>query len=336
MTDRLTENFPDAAGWTDTASGMLAVRLSSVEPHFVIWFRPEVPTTITWAGRPEKGTGDTLHPRASFASWKQTVTGRSLPWNDAEIQGAHELRQAINALVLRRTERLISLNAELERKNTDLNSFAYIAAHDLKEPLRGIANYASFLMEDHGPGLPEEGRRKLRTIADLAARSEELLDALNHYSRLGRIEVRPVRTPMDHLVDEVLESLGGVLDGVEVRRPSALPEISCDPVLTREVFANLITNAVRYNTSRPKRITIAFENTDRGPRFQVRDNGIGIREKHRDAIFHIFRRLHAADAFGGGTGAGLAIVRSIIERHGGAIEVASSPGVGSTFSFTLA
>lgn len=335
-TDRLSSLHPPAGAWTAAASGLLAVRLSRVEPHYVLWFRPETPTTITWAGHPEKSPETGLHPRKSFAAWKETITGRSLPWSEAEQQGARELRSAINALVLRRTEGLINLNAELERKNSDLNSFAYIAAHDLKEPLRGIANYTSFLLEDYGSILPEEGLRRLRTIAGLSARSEQLLDTLNHYSHLGRMEIRRVPVEMDALLDEVLESLGSVLGGVRISRPTPLPRIDCDPVLAREVFANLLGNAVRYNTSPEKYLEIGWNAHERSPEFYVRDNGIGIRARHLDAIFLIFRRLHAADEFGGGTGAGLAIVKSIVERHGGTIRVESTPGSGSTFFFHFA
>jgi chemotaxis family two-component system sensor kinase Cph1 len=334
-TDHLGALHPPAAAWTALASGLLAVKLSRVEPHYVLWFRPETPTTITWAGHPEKPT-ETLHPRKSFAAWKEIITGRSRPWTEAERHGARELRTAINALVLRRTEGLINLNAELERKNSDLNSFAYIAAHDLKEPLRGIANYAEFLLEDHGGALPEEAVRKLRSIGSLAARSRQLLDALNHYSRLGRIEINRTPVEMDHLLDEVIESLGSTLENASLQRPRPLPRIACDPVLAREVFANLLSNAVRYNTSPEKIVEIVWRGDTSAPVFSLRDNGIGIRKKHLDAIFHIFRRLHAADEFGGGTGAGLAIVKSIIERHGGNIRVESAPGSGSTFFFTFA
>lgn len=335
VTDCLGAEFPPAKQWTGVASGLLAVKLSRVEPHYVLWFRPETPSTIIWAGDPKKTEGLALHPRKSFAAWKQTITGKSLPWSEAERQGARELQTAINALVLRRTERLITLNAELEKKNSDLNSFAYIASHDLKEPLRGIANYTSFVIEDHAKGLPDEALRKLQTIASLASRSEELLDALNHFSKVGRMEILKAPVDMDRLLDEVIESNSSVLEGVEVARPRALPSTECDAVLVREVFGNLLTNAVRYNVSENKRITVDWKQNGTGPVYAVSDNGIGIRDKHRDAIFQIFRRLHPAQDFGGGTGAGLAIVKSIVERHGGQIWVDSVPEKGSTFSFTL-
>ena len=118
-----------------------------------------------------------------------------------------------------------------------------------------------------------------------------------------------------------------------------MPSAHCDPVLVREVFANLITNAVKYNTQPEKWVEISYrdplpEAEQRGPVFLTRDNGIGIRERNYDAVFKMFRRLHAKEQFSG-TGAGLAIVKSIVERHGGSIWVESTYGEGSTFLFTL-
>jgi Bacteriophytochrome (light-regulated signal transduction histidine kinase) len=338
-TDSLREVFPPAAAWTAVASGLLAVRLSRVEPHYVLWFRPEVVTTITWAGDPDKQPreGDRLHPRKSFASWRQTVTGRSLRWTTTERQGARELVLAINALVLRRTERLLRANADLERRNTDLNSFAYIASHDLKEPLRGIANYCEFMREDHGHELNAEALRKLDTMTGLAAYCEDLLTVLNHYSRIGRIELKRMSTNLDSILDEVLRATESLPanEGVEIVRADPLPTVNCDPVLVREVFANLVANAIRYNTSPRKRVTIGCSDPAPEAEIYVQDNGIGIPQKHHDAIFTMFRRLHGRDEFGGGTGAGLAIVRSIVEKHGGSIRVESEPGKGSTFRFTF-
>ncbi len=135
--------------------------------------------------------------------------GNRVHGREVEKRGAQELLNALNALLLRRTERLLSLNAELEKKNSDLNSFAYIAAHDLKEPIRGIANYCSFLREDHASDLSPEALRKLDTIDRLAIQSEQLLTALNHFSRIGRMEITPVETDMDALLDGVIDGLGG-------------------------------------------------------------------------------------------------------------------------------
>ncbi|QIF04006.1 ATP-binding protein [Roseimicrobium sp. ORNL1] len=341
-TDALSTHYPAATAFTKNASGLLAVKLSRVEPQYVLWFRPEVITTVTWAGNPYKPTTDklALHPRKSFATWKQQVTGRSLPWTAAETHGAEELRAALNALLLRRTENLSRLNAELEKKNTDLNSFAYIASHDLREPLRGMANYTRFLQEDHAESLNEDALARLRKITELAVYCEELLDELNHFSKVGRMEIRRKATRLDAAVSDCSEALSSLLheSGAELKRPHPLPEASCDPILIREVFSNLISNAIRYNTSPHKWVEVGARPPtapDEPLTLYVQDNGIGIREKHREAVFQIFRRLHPDNRYGKGTGAGLAIVKTIVEKHGGRIWIEAPPEGGSTFLFTL-
>jgi light-regulated signal transduction histidine kinase (bacteriophytochrome) len=339
-TEALSTAWPEAAAYQEKVSGLLAVRLSRVEPHFVMWFRPEVVTTVTWAGQPEKPLDEhqRLSPRKSFAAWQQTVTGYSRPWGPAERRGAGELVLAINALVLRRTETLLSENTDLERKNTDLNSFAYIASHDLREPLRGLENYIKFMREDHAEELSTEALRKLETMGSLVSLSKELIDVLNYYSHVGRLEVAPRAVNVDTLLDQVLASLEGRIKevGLSIRRPARLPVVTCDPVLVREIFSNLLTNALKYNVSDEKWIEITCDvQRDKPTVFHFRDNGIGIREKHFEDIFRMFRRLHAVNEYGGGTGAGLAIVKTVVERHGGAVWVESVYGQGTTFSFHL-
>ena len=343
-TDHLSSLLPEAAAWTATASGLLAVRLSKVEAHFVLWFRAETLVTVHWAGNPHKPAENNgrLHPRRSFADWQEIVRARSLPWGDAEIAGARELHQALNALVLRRSEGLHRLNEELERKNTDLNSFAHIAAHDLREPLRGIHNFSRFLREDFGEGLAPEALRRIDTITSLSDRLDHLLEALLRYSESGRMEIKPVATNLDLVLDDVLLGLGTRItqEGVEVRRPRALPMVRCDAVMVREVFSNLVTNAIKYSKPDEKWVEIDWregrpDQQERGPVISVRDGGIGIRTRHHEEIFHIFRRLHGRDDYGGGSGVGLATVKSVVERHGGRVWLESEPGRGTAFFFTL-
>lgn len=226
---------------------------------------------------------------------------------------------------------------ELERSNRELDDFAYIASHDLKEPLRGIHNYAGFLLEDYGNRLDEEGRRYLETLQRLSLRMENLVDTLLHYSRLGRTDLNRETCDLNGVLAEALDSLGNLVraPGVEVQVAKSLPSIACNRVMACELLHNLIVNAVKYNDSSIKKIEIGFVPNHRETVFYVRDNGIGIPEKHQELIFRIFKRLHGRDKYGGGTGAGLTIVKKIVERHGGRVWVESTPGEGSTFYFTL-
>jgi len=242
-------------------------------------------------------------------------------------------------------------NKALDVSNRELDEFAYVASHDLKEPLQGIHNYATFLIEDYEDKLGDDGKDKLHTLTRLSQRMEELINSLLQYSRVGRTELAIKVVNLDEMLSGVCESVQIRLDelGVQVRVPRPLPTLVCDAARIGEVFRNLITNAMKYNDKPEKWIEVDYQLPrerepieEREPNigddevlFWVRDNGIGIREKHLDSIFKIFKRLHGRDKFGGGTGAGLTIVKKIIERHGGRIWVESTFGEGCTFYFTL-
>jgi signal transduction histidine kinase len=236
-----------------------------------------------------------------------------------------------------RTQELQAANLELRQSNRELDDFAYIASHDLKEPLRGIHNYSMFLLEDYGDKLDEDGKAKLETLMRLTRRMEVLIDSLLQFSRLGRVDLAMDEVDLGQIVAEVLDALGINLkeEGVEVRVPRPLPVVRADRARVGEIFYNLIVNAVRYNDKPRKWVEIGWLE-EAPPVFYVRDNGIGIQEKHFDSIFRIFKRLHSRERFGGGTGAGLTIVKKIVERHSGRIWLDSVPGEGTTFYFTLA
>ncbi len=245
----------------------------------------------------------------------------------------------------------------LTKANKDLDDFSYIASHDLKEPLRGIHNYTRFLTEDFAPLLTEDGREQCNTIMRLAQRMEELINALLHYSRTGRIELGVSKVNLDHVIKDVLDTLKLRLEEghIAIRYTSPLPSLHCNKTQVGEIFLNLITNAMKYNNRQEKWIEIgyrhdgaiegsgkhvSFSHSEQGSSqaslaFYVRDNGIGIPEKHQESIFRIFKRLHGQNKFGGGTGAGLTISQKIVERHGGTMWVESTVDEGSTFWFTL-
>jgi signal transduction histidine kinase len=225
-------------------------------------------------------------------------------------------------------------NASLLRSNEDLEDFAYIVSHDLKEPLRGISNFARFVLEDDGPAMSEDGRNRLETIHRLTDRLAAQLDSLVQFSRVGRAEMGIEDRHLGDVATAAAQRLGPWLQerNATVTIEPGMPRTRCDGVRLEEVFVNLISNAVKYNDSQHKHVRIGA-----GPdgAIYVHDNGIGIPARNTSDIFQIFRRLHGRDAYEGGTGAGLAITRKIIERHAGRIWVESEPGRGSTFCFTL-
>jgi len=350
--DRAT--FPDDVPQPAGIAGVLAVQTSTDWSSGILWFRPEVAQTVTWGGQPGKNTileedgTVTLTPRASFASWSELVRGRSEPWTRGELRAAHDLGRAVIRVMTSRADALARMNEELAASNRELDAFTYIASHDLREPLRGIHNYAQFVIEDHADALGEDGMARMHTITRLSERLDSLIDSLLTYSRVGRLEMAFERLDLGAVAHEAADLLAGRFETKHARLVVAetMPVIEADRIRIGEVFSNLFSNALKYTDADEPLIEVGTVDAstlgeDRqaqvgttGPVVFVRDNGIGIDARHIDDVFRIFRRLHGRDDYGGGTGAGLTIVRKIVERHGGTIW-AESEGEGTTFYFTL-
>lgn len=238
--------------------------------------------------------------------------------------------------------KLLEYTEKLKQSNQALDEFVYIISHDLKEPLRGVYSYSQFLQEDYSEVLDDVGNARLDMLKKLSIRMEDLIDRLLYFSRLGRCDLAFKKTDMESEVRSVAEMLAPFLEekGASLIVEGDLPEIVCDHARVGEVFRNLIVNAVKYNDSEAPGVWIGCDYEDvraceDSPVFYVRDNGIGIPQKHQEAIFKMFKRLHGRDAYGGGAGAGLTIVQKIIERHNGRVWVDSDGETGSTFYFTL-
>ncbi|MDC0710346.1 ATP-binding protein [Stigmatella sp. ncwal1] len=352
-TERLGALYPPLAARADVAAGVLAVRLAPASTRLAIWFRPEVARTLTWAGDPRKPAQpepghQRLHPRGSFQAWEETVRDTSLPWKRADLGAAEGFRGALIGVVLRQATELSRLSQALSRSNAELDAFGHTVAHDLKEPLRGIRQYAAFVLEDHGAALGTEGRSHVEALDWLAQRSGDMLDGLFEYSRAGRVDLAWGEVDMQALVDKVLRTLSARLteSQVAVRLPRRLPTVWCDEVRIAQVWANLLSNAAKYQEGSERWVEVGFygpgeprpEAAGRSPSapvFYVRDSGIGISAPFHEAIFEMFRRLHPTKAYGGGTGVGLAIARRLVQLHGGALWVDSAPKQGATFYFTL-
>jgi light-regulated signal transduction histidine kinase (bacteriophytochrome) len=197
------------------------------------------------------------------------------------------------------------------------------------------------LIESYGERLDDDGQQKLQTLMRLTQRMESLIESLLYYSRVGRAELMRTEVNLNNLVSETLEMMQLRLheSNAQVHINGSLPNVHGDAVMLREVFENLIGNAVKYNDKETRKVEVGYlaatEAAASVPVFYVRDNGIGIEARHHNDIFHIFKRLHGREQYGGGVGAGLTITKKIVERHGGRIWVESTPGAGTTFYFTL-
>lgn len=238
-------------------------------------------------------------------------------------------------------EELKKYTAALEESNHHLDDFVYIVSHDLKEPVRGISSYAQFMVEDYGDQLEEDALNRLNSMVRMSRRMDDLIDRLLYFSRLNRTELAYIALDLNIVVSDIIDLLEPTIleQKVMVAIVTPLPTIKCDQARAGEVFRNLITNAIKYNDKPEKIVEIGVTTDYKGREgqnvFFVRDNGIGIEPQYNDTIFKMFKRLHAREAFGGGTGSGLTIVKKIISQHNGQIWIESQIGEGTTFFFTL-
>lgn len=338
-TDRLPEVYARGEALLPACAGVLAVSISQVHKHVVLWFRPELVQTIRWAGDPRKTlpAEGRIHPRQSFESWQERVRGRSAPWLPAQRAALGELRQALIALVLRRAEEMAGHAVELGRVNKELEAFSYTVSHDLRAPMRHIAGYVDLVMEDNAARLDERALRYLRHVKDAASYAGQLVDALLDFSRLGRSGLRPALVDATALVEDLVDEMRQQERGrrIEWEIAGPLPRLWADPLLLQGAVRNLLSNAVKYTRGRdPARIRITPIVHAEGSGLEVADNGVGFPMKYVGKLFGVFQRLHRTEDFDG-TGIGLANVKRIVERHGGSVWARGEPDRGATFGFVL-
>jgi len=233
------------------------------------------------------------------------------------------------------SQKLKSASLKLEEVNKELEGFSYSVSHDLRAPLRGIDGFVRMLKEDYSDRLDSEGNRMLDVVSSEVRRMGQLIDDLLAFSRLGRQQLKRRPVDMMSLAKSVFESSAVSAQcrpGFELRN---LPSAEGDFAMLRQVFSNLINNAIKFSSrSTSPVIEIGSEMHDGVPMFYVKDNGVGFDEKYSHKLFSVFQRLHSEQEFEG-NGVGLALVQRIIHRHGGKIWAESHTGGGATFFFTL-
>ena len=234
-------------------------------------------------------------------------------------------------------ERVRQRTAELEAANSELEAFSYSVSHDLRAPLRHVDGFSRILIESQGNKMDAEGQRYLREIRDASQRMAGMIEDLLRLAQIGRQQLRLQKTSIKDLIDDVLADLKSEVCERRIEwRVGELPSLECDRGLIKQVFTNLVGNAVKYTRPRDVAVIEIGHCADDGhPVIFVRDNGAGFEMKYADKLFGAFQRLHRQDEFEG-TGVGLATVHRIIRRHGGRIWAEAEPQKGATFFFTLA
>jgi light-regulated signal transduction histidine kinase (bacteriophytochrome) len=241
--------------------------------------------------------------------------------------------ETLEAKVEERTNQLSHANGELAAANRDLESFSYSVAHDLRAPLRAMIGFSQLLEMDLEEGTFDQLPSHTQRISDSAKRMNELIDGLLAVARVTHGALTETEIDCNVLVAEVIASLS-VPEAVQLV-VEHLPMMKGDVPSMRQVWVNLISNAVKYSAKRPQpRIEVGVVRTEAEYWFHVRDNGAGFDAAYADRLFGVFQRLHTQDQFEG-TGVGLAIVRRIIERHGGRVWAEGRPNEGATFYFAL-
>ncbi|CAD5976108.1 Cyanobacterial phytochrome A [Planktothrix tepida] len=339
-TDSLPRIYSDAERFKAVGSGVLAIPISN--KNYVLWFRPEVIQTVKWGGNPSQAFETThtdgqvfLSPRKSFEQWKETVRLKSLPWKQVEIKMALELRKAIINIVLRQADELAQLAHDLERSNAELKKFAYVASHDLQEPLNQVANYVQLLEMRYQKALDDDAKEFITYAVEGVSLMQTLIDDVLAYSKVDMQGIEFQFTEVETALDRALSNLRKrIAESRAIITHDPMPTVMADSTQLMQLFQNLIGNAIKFRSDKPPEIHIGAQRIEDAWLFSVQDNGIGIDSQFAERIFIIFQRLHTRDEYPG-TGMGLAICKKIVECHRGKIWVESELDLGSTFYFTI-
>lgn len=343
-TDRLSHCFPDGAAYREVGSGLVAASLAKAEGNWILWFRPEVSATVTWAGAPEKSVrliDEThgLHPRKSFESWKEMVIGTAMPWKGIEVAALENLRNGILALALEQEHRKEqAARRKAERLSREKDEMVMMVSHDLKTPLNVVAMSLEFVRQFHPSSEPsvqrmvERGARATHMMTNLITNTLDMAKI-----EAGTLDLELKDEDPVALVSDIVDMVSPLAEEKDIQLTVVLPEqpprrVQCEKIRIVQVLNNLLSNALKFTPS-GGRITVLLREEDDEVIFSVKDTGEGMSAETLAKIFDRF--WQAEDTRRHGTGLGLWIARSIVSLHQGRIWVASEIGKGSVFHFSL-
>lgn len=342
-TQHLSKQLPSAKEYADVASGLLAISIPKSERNYILWFRPQVSTTIVWAGEPQKrleidGDHIRLHPRLSFDSWKEITSGLAKPWKKVEIDAITDLRSSILAIDLRQAYlKEKAARATSERVSAEKQDVVHMVSHDIRNPL-SVIKMSLQMMQMENPGVremvPQLVARSLKATAVIERLVTSILDQAKQDNAfvVQQLHVENAQS----LVHDAVELATPLAERAGLRIVTALDavplQVKCQRSRIEQVLGNLISNALKF-TNAGGRISLSVRMISGEVVISVEDTGIGIEPHLLPRVFDRF--VQGEVGADGGAGLGLSIVKSIIEQEGGRVWVDSVPGAGTTFSFTL-
>lgn len=350
VTEKIVDFVPAMKPVWDRVSGVIYYSLG--KSNSIIWYRTETVTEVNWGGDPSKAIvkdANGLHPRNSFAKWKQISKNRSAPWLHPELnvaaKYAHTLQKQINLMLLSDEEmKYRKLSEKLKESNEELQNINWISTHDLQEPLRKIQVLSSMILFKEKDSMSENMVLSLHKMNKSAMRMQNLLADILKYTRVKNSAKAFELVDMNQMVKEViLDVKENVVDADAEINISDLPSVYAVPFLIKQLVSNILLNSLKYSS--PDRKPVITISVERGVKdvnfgdvtyfkFIFADNGIGFHQEYAESIFNIFTRLHSQNEYVG-SGVGLALCKKIIQTHNGYITAESSLGNGAIFMVYL-
>ncbi len=352
-THRLIDLYPAADAFTHTAAGIIYHPFGQHTQDCILWFRPETPQEVNWAGDPDKSiehNPNGLSPRQSFALWQQIKKFESRQWEKPEITAASTVSYALQKQIhlselTQEKQKLAQLSDKLRKVVAELENINWISTHDLKEPLRKIQTFASRILEDENNDYSPMVIQSVQRMNDAAVRMQTLIHDLVSYTHVNKLQNNLIDTDLNAVIEEVQIDLNVELEDKNTRIDTdKLPNVLGVAFLLQQLFLNLMRNSLKFSKKDISpyiqiRSTVVNKVIQEEAQFIERpfykidfiDNGVGFDNQYADQIFEVFKRVHNASQYSG-SGIGLAICRKIMENHNGFIEATSAKNVGTTIS----
>gem|GEM_PF-1794214 len=326
--------------YSDKVAGILVVQLSSITNDYIVWLRKAKVMDVVWAGNQsgnkifdkEKGR---IAPRLSFDKWVEQIGDKSEPWLEAEIVLAEQFRNSLIKQLYEKYNEIALLNKELEEAYAEMKSFSYSVSHDLKTPLRSIEGFSQILKSKYEDVLDKYGLHLLDVIVGSTSKMTMYIDDILKYNRLSIGPMNVSSIDLNEIVHNQWNLCTFDLPDAKLTVKSILPEVYGEVSMIRTLIANLLGNSVKYALSdKPVHVIIDFVQLKDFIEISVSDNGIGIASHLRHKVFDVFVRLVSEEDYPG-TGVGLSIVKKVVSRYGGEINITDGERGGVCFKFTL-